>query len=175
MSLEVGQVGSPITPMRKRGQGLADSGTRHGGVVLCSMGIAVQVLIVPDIFGVPEIGDVELTASREDLIPSQQRMHRDDSLSDLTSTFLEYAKPKVVVSVANLGERHGMLPGRMGFLRFLASIYGYSILLDTQLKWVPVTQPPGDLVHYRKQAIVDRMQTENRVLIAFRVRVRRGV
>jgi hypothetical protein len=63
--------------------------------------------------------------------------------------------------------RYGMIPGRFPFLLRIANTYGKSVLLDSQLKWIPVTQRTGDLIHLNKEALVDQLSEEGRLLLCF--------
>jgi hypothetical protein len=59
-----------------------------------------------------------------------------------------------------------MLPSRIAFLRGMASIFGSELLGTTKLKWIPVTLPPGNLIHHSRQELVHLLKGENRILLA---------
>lgn len=74
-------------------------------------------------------------------------------------------RPKVVGKLDEL-YTYGMLPGRINFLRGLSGIFGKELLNETKLNWIPVTLPPGDLVHHSRQQLLEALRRQTRVLLA---------
>ena len=142
-------------------------GATSFGVVICSQGIAVDVIDAPDITGVSEIGTVELTVSRDSLAssfrsaPRARRMTENPLIEKLKTDI----RPAVIVRVNDL-DTYGMLPGRINFLRGLASVFGDELLKSTTLSWIPVTEPPGNLIHYSRQGLLELLAKNRRILLA---------
>jgi hypothetical protein len=146
---------------------LSMGGQTSFGVVVCSQGIAVELLRIPDITGLVEAGEVELTASRESIAEEETATEHgtDRSKSDIAQNTIEALIPAVVARVDEI-HTHGMIPGRIGFLRAMASVFGDKILYATKLKWIPVTLPPGNLIHHSRQELADELKGQNRILLA---------
>jgi len=146
---------------------LSLGGETSFGVVACSQGIAVEVLRVPDISGLVEMGAVELMASRESIAEVDPSTGRATSHTrhDTAEKIIAALTPAVVARVDEI-HTHGMMPGRISFLRGMASVFGDGILGATKLKWIPVTLPPGNLIHHSKQELVEALKGQNRVLLA---------
>lgn len=62
--------------------------------------------------------------------------------------------------------RFGMLPGKIGFLRTLSSVYGPELLKRTALRWIPVTEPPGNLFHRSRHEFIELLKAKKEVLLA---------
>lgn len=122
------------------------------GVIACSQGIAVEMVRCPDITGLYEMGAVELTASRETILdPAEPPLDRFWRRSDhLVKKIRADLLPAVIARVDDMNS-YGMLPGRLEFLRGLSGIFGEELLDKTTLNWIPVTEPPGNLIHRSKQ------------------------
>jgi hypothetical protein len=58
-----------------------------------------------------------------------------------------------------------MLPGRIDFLRGLSGIFGEELLDKTTLNWIPVTEPPGNLIHRSKQQFLAQLEQHSSVLL----------
>ncbi len=85
--------------------------------------------------------------------------------SDIVQKAIEALIPAVVARVDEI-HTHGMMPGRISFLRGMASVFGDGILGATKLKWIPVTLPPGNLIHHSKQELAAALEGQNRILLA---------
>jgi hypothetical protein len=160
---------------------LSRGGTAEPGILRCSNGIAVDVIHCGDLYGVLEVGDIELTAAR-----SQPAGYRHDGLHGVPPVFLDDedassygdpAKPtlasmlhdciraEIVAKLDDMG-CYGMLPARLAFLRSMARQYGISVLCETRLRWLPILEPPGDTVHRSHADLVARLKNEDRVICA---------
>ena len=142
-------------------------GAPSPGVVVCSQGIAVVTLPIPDITGIAEVGTVEMTVSRESLAasPDSPIGSWPKINEQLTEKFIADLRPAVIARIDDLN-KHGMLPGRIDFLRGLAMLFGETLLNDTKLNWIPVTKPPGDLIHQSRRELVDLVRQNKEVLLA---------
>lgn len=146
---------------------ISAGGMESYGVIRCSQGIAVDCLRVPDITGLVELGPVELTVSRESLLDSgrslseSRRMAPDPLIGMVTAKI----RPAVITKVDEL-QAFGMLPGRLAFLRGLTSIFGEELLSGTALKWIPTTEPPGDLIHRSKVDFYQLLKRHSRMMLA---------
>jgi hypothetical protein len=149
-------------------QRLLNLGGESGSAILvCSQGIAVGLSRFPDVAGVMDIGPAELTVSRESFTAlADRRKGTSDPQEELVHTrILQYLRPVVISKLDRLGE-HGMIPGRMEFIRGLAEIFGREVLTSTTLKWIPVTVPPGNLEHQSVQELGPFAENRDRVLLA---------
>jgi hypothetical protein len=142
-------------------------GEAGGGVVVCSQGVAVDLVRVPDSTGLAELGPVNLTVSRNSVVSAEHEPEglRYSSDRNLASTFIGELRPSVAAKADEL-HSYGMLPGRIGFLRGLASIYGKELLEAMQLTWIPVTEPPGNVVHQSKAKFISMLTGTDRMLLA---------
>lgn len=144
----------------------SSGGETSYGIIRCSQGIAVDWIPGSDITAIVELGEMELTVSREALAESRKPWglrHRSDV--ELTNRITSNLRPSVVARLNDVG-RHGMLPGRLGFLRAMATIFGDELLEETSLAWIPVTEPPGDLVHRARADFIDLVKKQDRILFA---------
>jgi hypothetical protein len=141
-------------------------GERSPGVVVCSQGVAIGVVHGPDITGITELGPVDLTVSRDFVVGTDQfaRGARHAQHGKLTAKLIDDLRPAVAAKTDEL-QAHGMLPGRIAFLRGLAEIFGDELLDRIQLTWIPVTEPPGNVIHRSKTDLVARLKTEPRILL----------
>jgi hypothetical protein len=146
---------------------ISQGGLSSYGVILCSQGIAVETIGVPDICGICEIGTVELTVSRETLIATSDVSLRSWRTVNepLINKLIADLRPAVVTELDQM-DSYGMLPGRIDFLRGLASIFGKELLDATKLGWIPVTEPPGNLIHYSKTDLLNLLERHPRILMA---------
>jgi hypothetical protein len=133
------------------------------GIVRCSQGIAIDRIGVGDISGMVEVGPIELDVSRESVVSAERSvgtmLHRN-----LKTKIVSNLRPAVVEKVNEFAS-HGMVPGRIAFLRGLASIYGHQLLDQTDLPWIPLTEPPGNLIHRSRTELVSAVKQQRRLLI----------
>jgi len=118
------------------------------GIIRCSYGIAVDRVPASDLSGLVELGEIELTASRESpLNPGEDASDyhgaypRRNGDNDLLSMLRSKIRPEVVAGLNGL-EQHGMIPARLGFVRGIASLYGSDTVRDSTLRWIPTIEPP---------------------------------
>lgn len=144
----------------------SSGGESYLGIIRCSQGIAVDRVQVADITAIVDLGEMDLTVSREALAESRgARGPRPRVDGELANRLTLNLRPAVVSQLNDLG-RYGMLPGRTNFLRAMALIFGDSLLDETTLAWIPVTEPPGNLVHRSREYFIDFMKGQDRILIA---------
>lgn len=131
-------------------------GLAPSGVIRCSQGVAVDLVEVPDVIGLVDVGPVELTVSRRAVAAPEANGwgRRAEERDPLAMSLLNEMRPAVVEGIDHLAE-HGMMPGRIDFLRGLATIYGSEVIEGSGLAWIPVTLPPGDLIHHTRGQFVD--------------------
>jgi hypothetical protein len=136
------------------------------GVIACSQGIAIQAVRCPDVTGVFEMGTVDLTVSRETLIDNSDSLHGQwgSRNNPLINKIREDLRPAVVAAIDDMNI-YGMLPGRIDFLRGLSGIFGEELLDKTTLNWIPVTEPPGDLIHRSKEQFLAQLAQNPRILL----------
>lgn len=153
---------------------VSSGGLASFGVVRCSQGIAIDRIDVTDISGLVEVGEVELTASRGALADRGADLgeHRATVDRQTSKEVIARLRPAVLAKLGDLGE-YGMIPGRIGFLRGVALLYGDDILRETTLRWIPVLDPPGNVIHHSSSELVDRLKRESRVVVACGVGVDR--
>jgi hypothetical protein len=145
---------------------VSQGGEASFGVILCSQGIAVEVARTEDITGLTEAGPAELTASREGFAAEKPLARRAASPEGkIVERCIRALLPSIVSRLDEIYS-HGMLPGRISFVRGMAATFGTQILEATKLKWIPVTRPPGDLIHHSRQDLITVLRDETRVLIA---------
>jgi Histidine kinase-, DNA gyrase B-, and HSP90-like ATPase len=144
-------------------------GTANALVLRCSQGIAIDLDKVDDLQSLVDLGEIELTASRGTItsghyLPIKTGLSRDEHVDQL----LEKIKPAVVEALDGLGN-YGMIPGRLSFIRGIASSYGADVLHNTTLSWIPVVEPPGNLIHYSKEQLLERLRREHKVVVGIGV------
>lgn len=146
---------------------LSQGGETSYGVICCSQGIAIETIRIPDITGLAEIGEVELTVARESITEpdDSHRSMPSPAVADIRDKIFVALRPTVIARLDEL-HAHGMLPGRTKFLRGLVTIFGEELLSETSLQWIPVTLPPGNLIHHSRQELIDRVRVQNRVLLS---------
>jgi hypothetical protein len=137
------------------------------GLVVCSNGIAVQRLPMEGIIGLCEIGTAELPVSRGAIaaLSGSSVVDPTEAAERLTERFTDDILPATITRVDELAA-YGMLPGRIQFLRSLASSFGQSLLHQTSLKWIPVNVPPGDLIHHSREGFEDLVRRQHGILLA---------
>ncbi|MGB7665958.1 MAG: ATP-binding protein, partial [Candidatus Acidiferrales bacterium] len=138
------------------------------GVVRCSQGIAVDLVPLPDICGMVEVGPADLVVSREAMAATPPNPPRH-TIRRTTEQFIgaQIAKLRpAVVSELNRLASYGMVPGRINFIRGVATIFGLEALHSTSLAWIPLVEPPGNLIHRSRQDFIERMAKYQRLLLA---------
>jgi hypothetical protein len=163
----VGWPGLKPQLISEEARAFSSGGEPADGVLRCSQGIAIDVVGDPDLTGIMDIGRVELTASRESLNDEQiyARPRRARFATKKGNDLLAAALVPEVLAKMNDLERFGMVPARLTFLRHLASVYGKDILSQTSLRWIPVLEPPGNLIHRSYRELVDTLSKEARVVV----------
>lgn len=140
----------------ERGRLLSSGGNPSAGVVRCSQGIAIDLVHVSDVSGLVELGEVELTVTRESTANTR---------AALAERIAADIQPEVLAATNALGD-YGMLPGRVRFIRGLAQTYGPEVLEKTTLQWIPLTIPPGDLVHQSREQVARHLAGQDQLLVA---------
>jgi hypothetical protein len=142
-------------------------GAAGAGVVACSQGIAINVQSGNDLAGLIDLGVVELTTSRRSMVDERKHGASDprvESTSGILKRAMSDILPAVVGGLDGL-DAFGMMPGRIRFVRAIASAYGQSVLDSTTLRWIPVTEPPGNLVHRSKQELKNELKKQNQIVL----------
>lgn len=127
-------------------------------VLLCSRGIAVTMVPLYGRVGIVDIDDVNLTAARSSAL--------DLNISEIGEHLSKELRPAVVKALDGV-VAEGNIPARYEFLMNVARAFGYTVLLETALPWIPIIEPPGmvDLVASSKfRSLVDET---SEVLITF--------
>ncbi len=106
----------------------------RSGLVLCSKGFAIKTLPTSGLFGVINIGDVDLDASRSTPLEWDSEAFRGRILQDL--------KPFIVRAVDRIGESD-FISSRYAFLSEVAGHYGCDVLKETSLEWITIVTRPG--------------------------------
>lgn len=145
---------------------LSSGGEPFFGIVRCSQGIAVDSHLTPDITGIAELGEADLTVSRESFggaeVPFRTHRMMDSAFNEKV---IEALRPDVIRKLNDV-YKHGMLPGRLEFLRAMMGVFGRQVFDQTTLEWIPVTEPPGNLIHRSKLDFVKMLRQHERVLLA---------
>jgi hypothetical protein len=123
--------------------------SEKGHVIVCSGGFAIDTVQMPGLFGLAEIGDVELDASRSHVLTWDHETFRNQLLGEL--------RPRIVQAMDGLASELSVHL-RQGFLRSIGAVYGEGILLDTKLPWISVMQPPGSLELLNPQEFSQRVR-----------------
>jgi hypothetical protein len=120
--------------------------------------------------GVVDVGHIDLNAARngplpsnEDLLRRRRHRHHDPGASEVVNKLTQSLQPEVVAKLDDL-ERHGMLPARLQFVRLMARIFGSEILHSTALPWIPLGEPPGNVIHRSTRVALDRIRKSERVI-----------
>ncbi|WP_321477895.1 ATP-binding protein [uncultured Paludibaculum sp.] len=137
------------------------------GVLRCSQGIAIDVAHHADVTGIMEIGRVELTASREsvDIGAAKRGYRRQMAGEDEHGRALTEALRSEVLGKLNDLDRFGMIPARLRFLRYLGSVYGMALLRETSARWIPVLEPPGNIIHRSFAELVATLAQQTRLIV----------
>lgn len=138
------------------------------GVIRCSQGIAVDVVRVPDVCGMVEVGPADLVVSREAIattLPGKPRHTVSRAIEQFAYEQTLKLRPSVVRELNGLAS-HGMIPGRINFIRGIATIFGLEVLHSTSLAWIPLVEPPGNLIHRSRREFIERIRKYERLLLA---------
>lgn len=133
------------------------------GVLRCSQGVAIDQSPYADLTGLVELGRVDLTASRhsfESDRPAHSSIRRSGREDELHKQLVSWIRPDIVAKLNDL-ERFGMIPARLGFLRGLAKTYGQRVLAETSLRWIPVLEPPGNVIHRSRGELVEMLKSRD--------------
>lgn len=144
---------------------ISSGGEPSVGVVECSEGIAIRAVHVPDVSGLIDLGPVDLTVSRESTTQYESDasdQHGNDAR--LKETLLSAIRPAVIAEMDRIGP-FGMLPGRTEFIRGIASVYGPEVLERTKLRWIPLTEAPGDLRHCSITELEEALRQHGRIVL----------
>jgi hypothetical protein len=146
---------------------LSQGGETSYGVICCSQGIAVQTARFPDVTGLFEVGEVDLTVSRESIadLAGLATPAANTQMGAITDKIASAIRPAVLAKINEL-HAYGMLPGRIRFLRGMAAIFGRELRCETSLKWIPLTLPPGDLIHRSRQELLEDLGGQSRILLS---------
>jgi len=158
-----GWPGAKPQVMTGTGRVLCQGGEPSPGVIVCSQGVAVSQIAVPDVVGIVELGPVELNVSRV-LITDRGPRRRDtpSRVSEIGMRVSDSLKPAVIERMDELAA-YGMIPGRISFIRGLALVFGPEVLHETKLQWIPVFMPPGNLILHSKQELFDYLKGRSRL------------
>jgi hypothetical protein len=132
----------------------------QSGVLLCSKGFAVGSLHVPGLLGIVNRDDLELNASRSQPIGL-------DSIQ-IRREWLRALRPHIVASLDAL-LTEGDVPARLEFLNSVASVYGRNLLIETNLPWLTIKEPPGDARQISVNSLGERLHGVREVLITYNV------
>ncbi len=147
---------------------VSSGGLKSFGVLRCSLGVAIDQAYYPDLTGMIELGRVDLTASRDSLESShiagpgsRRRSTQDDEVSQ---KLISLMRPELVAKLNDL-ERYGMIPSRLGFVRGLAKRYGTEVLRETSLRWIPVLEPPGNVIHRSRAELIEMLGARDKIIV----------
>jgi hypothetical protein len=132
----------------------------QGQVLLCSKGFAVRMVHVSGLLGMVNIDNLELTASRSQLIGLDMNQMRE--------SWIEALRPKIRESLDELVQE-GDVTGRLEFLNSVAKVYGRSVLLESSLPWLTIKEPPGHAHQVSASMLRDRLKNIDEVLISYNV------
>ncbi len=145
-------------------------------VLCCSRGLAVSIVEVEDAFGVCDVGDIELTASRAGRIDAGEELWeyggryriRRGAQSDSWGMQDRAAKGlRAGVARALDGlPHHGMVLSRMKMIANVAERYGTDLLEVTKLPWIPVAEPPGNVLLKTPVDFATSVATERELVVA---------
>jgi hypothetical protein len=143
---------------------LISLGGSDAGVIACSQGIAIHPEYVADMAGLVDLGPVELTPSRESTADPEEVRPDQHAKRGLSQKVISDIRPAIVNGMDQL-DTFGMMAGRLRFVRGLAKVYGQEVLEATKLRWIPLTEPPGNLVHRSKEEFEDALRRHNRIVL----------
>jgi hypothetical protein len=127
-------------------------------VVLCSRGFAVSSVAMSGMFGLVEVGDIELNAARSAPLGFDSERFRTNLLAQL--------RPRILESTDRLA-LDGMIPSRFAFLRMLADVYGVDLLLETSAPWIPLVESPGNMILLSSAQLQSRLQNSQELLLTY--------
>ena len=140
----------------------------------CSRGVAVDLLYDDELIGLIDVGELDLTASRNATQhdPRMPLRYGDEYLlvgraSRGDGIVLEQLRtsitPEIVAKVNDL-ERFGMIPARLSFVRELGRAFGNDVLLRTTLPWITVVEPPGNIVQRSRQSVAEKVGGQDQIV-----------
>ena len=139
---------------------LIDSGQESAsGVLQCSHGIAIGLVSGNGIFGLVETGEVEILPDRNTTIDKE-----DTAMPSAMNQLMQGLEPCIRKAVDDL-EQFGSIPARHAFLSNLVKQYGSDILSSSTLRWIPMLEQPGNLIHKSRSEVMARLQSEYAVVL----------
>ncbi|HVU49033.1 MAG TPA: hypothetical protein VHD85_23105, partial [Terracidiphilus sp.] len=139
---------------------LVDGGNDGGiGILECSHGIAINIRRGEGVFGLVELGEVEVAPDRNTAV-GKDRSTYVNAVSRLTAGL----KPRVREEIDGF-EQFGSIPARYNFLRELAGRYGSDVLAGSSLRWIPTLEQPGNLIHKSRAELKRRLESDSSVVI----------
>lgn len=106
-----------------------------GHVLLCSKGFAIMNVPMEGLYGLVDVGELELNTARSQALNWHRSKYREEWMSEL--------RPSLVSALDGL-VTEGNIPARFQFLSRVAELYGIELLLETSLPWLTVVEPPGN-------------------------------
>jgi hypothetical protein len=131
---------------------------KEGEVLLCSRGIAIAVVNVPSIVGLVEVGDLEMTTARSAPLRWDSEAFRQDLMKSVGC--------QVLAALMNL-EAEGRIPSRFGFLSNVANAYGDEMLIATDLPWVGMIEPPGNVRLITTKQLGECVKKKAEILVGY--------
>lgn len=102
---------------------------------LCSNGITVADVQASGIFGVVELGPVDINAARDQVLNWNLREFKSEVLKKIT--------PKIISGLEEIGRKRDVLK-YFGFLASVVEQYSVSVLRASEIPWIGVFQEPGN-------------------------------
>ena len=130
----------------------------QGKVVLCSRGFAVSEVHIPGFLGFVDLPDLQLNAARN-------RASLDTS--ELRGQLRENLLPRVLASMSDLNGE-ASIHDRYAFIVKASTAYGLEVLCDTELLWISVVTPPGDVRLLSAREFVAQIAEEDEIVIGYR-------
>lgn len=146
-------------------------------VLLCSYGLAVKNVSIPNISGMVEVGEMDLTVSRNESSFSQN--WREDPASFFT--WLSELSPELKSSVIEFKESFRdkleelsnakSISACQATIDYSYNLFGYDILRNLKLPWIPLHSSPGNLIHVTSDEIVNELESCSTIALAVGERV----
>jgi len=129
-----------------------------GAVLLCSRGVAIDVVNVPSVVGLVEVGDLEMTTARSAPLQWDSEAFRQNLIKSVGC--------QVLAALKNL-EAEGRIPSRFKFLSDVADAYGDEMLLATDLPWIGMVEPPGNVRLITPKQLADCVKKKAEILLGY--------
>ncbi len=129
---------------------------RTGMSILCSKGLALMPVPTPGFTGIFDSDDVTPDTSR--------RRALDFNVEDFFAQAKVALRPSVIGNLDALPDRH-LVASKIDFISNCVEYYGREVVLESQLPWISVVRPPGEIKLLSCNGLLRELKVAQRVLL----------